>query len=97
MATDRLEIADSVLSQELQDEVVLLNMSNQQYYGLNDVAARMWKTLLERGSVDKAIDPLCQLYNVEQTVVRTDLELLVRDLVSAGLLKEAAEPGPCIP
>jgi Coenzyme PQQ synthesis protein D (PqqD) len=82
-------IGDSVVYHELDDEVVLLNMANQQYYGLNDVGAQMWKCLLEKGSVATAGDWLCSSYEADPTVLRADLEGLVRSLLSAGLLKEA--------
>ena len=78
-----------MLCQELHDEVILLNMANQQYYGLDDAAARMWKSLLENGAVAEAAAHLCGIYEVEETVMRADLEVLVRDLLAAGLLKAA--------
>ncbi|MGA2713901.1 MAG: PqqD family protein [Bryobacteraceae bacterium] len=80
-------IADAVLYQELEDEVVLLNMENQQYYGLNDVGAKMWKSLMESGNIAVAGELLSQTYEIEQAVIRSDLESLVRDLLKAGLLK----------
>jgi hypothetical protein len=82
-------IGDSVLYQELEDEAVLLNMANQQYYGLNDVGAQMWKCLIELGDVSTAGDRLCSSYEVDPAVFRADLEELVRNLLSAGLLKAA--------
>ncbi len=80
-------IGDAVLFQELEDEVVLLNMSSQQYYGLNDVGASMWKSLMEVRNVATAGDLLSKEYAVEPAVLRADLETLVRDLLKAGLLK----------
>jgi len=89
----KLEIGDSVLYQALHDEVVLLNLANQRYYGLDDVGSRMWKSLLENGSVTQATAHLCEIYDAEETVIRTDLEVLVRDLLAAGLLKPT-DPQP---
>lgn len=82
-------IGDAVLYQELEDEVVLLNMENQEYYGLNDIGAQMWKCLMDMGNLVTAGDRLSGKYEVEQAVIRADLEGLVRDLLSAGLLKAA--------
>lgn len=82
-------IADSVLYQELEEEAVLLNMANQQYYGLNDVGAQMWKSLTEAGSIADAEDRLLKMYEIEQSTLRSDLEALVRDLLKAGLLTPA--------
>jgi hypothetical protein len=85
--TGDIRIGESVLFQELEDEVVLLNMENQEYYGLNDVGARMWKSLMETGNVAASADRLSGLYEAEKTVIRADLESLVRDLTAAGLLQ----------
>ena len=85
----KIEIGDAVLFQELQDQVVLLNMANQRFYGLNDVGATIWKSLLEFGNAAEAADRLRETYDVDETVIRADIEVLVRDLLSAGLLKTA--------
>jgi hypothetical protein len=80
-------IGDAVLYQELADEAVLLNVENQQYYGLNDVGAKMWKSLMEAGNIAAAVDLLSETYEIEQVVIRADMEGLVRELLKAGLLK----------
>jgi hypothetical protein len=83
-------IGEAVLYQELEGEVVLLNMANQEYYGLNDVGAQMWKCLLESaGSVDSAEALLGKTYDIEPSVIRADLERLVGELLKVGLLRAA--------
>jgi hypothetical protein len=82
-------IPDSVLYQELEEEAVLLNMANQQYYGLNDVGAQMWRSLSEAGSIADAEELLLKMYEIERPILRSDLEALVRDLLKAGLLTPA--------
>ena len=37
-----LAVPKGVLFQDLGDEVVLLEVESEQYYGLNEVCARMW-------------------------------------------------------
>ena len=86
----KVKIGDSVLFQELEEEVVLLNIANQEYYGLNDVGAEMWKSLIELGSVAAAGDRLSTRYEIDDTVIRADLQALVRALMAAGLLQETA-------
>ncbi|MDP9053677.1 MAG: PqqD family protein [Acidobacteriota bacterium] len=80
-------IGDSVLYQELEDEVVLLNMESQEYFGLNEVGAQMWKCLMAVGDVQVAGDRLSGDYAAESSVIHADLHVLVRDLLAAGLLK----------
>jgi hypothetical protein len=47
---------------------------------------------LEAGSVAAAGDRLSAMYEIDDTVIRADLQKLVRDLVDAGLLQEVSEP-----
>jgi hypothetical protein len=82
-----VEIGDSVIYQDLQNEVVILNMTSQQYYGLDDIGASMWKMLLDRRSLAVVADQLVRDYEVESAVAEKDLESLVRRLLDCGLLK----------
>jgi len=86
---ENVHIGDSVLYQTLQDEVVLLNMENQQYYGLNDTGARMWKLLMEFKNLEKVSERLGSSYDVDPTLLRADFERLVSELLQRGLLKAA--------
>jgi hypothetical protein len=90
---DCLEIADSVLYQKIQDEVVLLNMDSQQYYGLNSVGADMLDNLIELKSVAAATERICERYGAESGLVQRDLNLFVRDMLNAGLLRVASPNG----
>jgi RNase adaptor protein for sRNA GlmZ degradation len=82
-----VEIGDSVIYQTLQDEVVILNMTDQQYYGLDNVGASMWKMLLDQRDIGAAADRLTAVYDVERKTVMNDLSALVRQLLDSGLLK----------
>jgi hypothetical protein len=84
---EKVEIGDSVIYHALDDEVVLLNMSNQQYYGLDSVGADMWKILIEYRDLGVAAKRVQACYEVDAETARGDLQMLVRDLVKAGLLK----------
>ena len=86
-----VEIGDSVIYQSLQDEVVILNMSSQEYYGLDSIGASMWKMLLDHRDVATVADRMTTVYNVERETVVNDLNALVRRLLDSGLLKASAE------
>jgi hypothetical protein len=62
-------------------------MTNQEYYGLNDIGSRMWQMLIELQSIEEVTKRLCATYDVAEATLRADLESLVRDLLKAGLLK----------
>jgi coenzyme PQQ synthesis protein D (PqqD) len=84
-----VELGNSVIYHTLDQEVVLLNMATQQYYGLDSVGADMWNTLLEHRSLGTAAARIQESYEVDPETARADLHSLVRQLVAAGLLKSA--------
>lgn len=87
MLPQRVEIGDSVIFQRLNDEAILLNMSNQQYYGLNDTGTRMWELLVTLGEPEKVVATMHADYSVPVSSIETDLESLVNDLLRVGLLR----------
>ena len=89
MFPSKIEICEDVIYQPLQDEVVLLNMTSQQYFGLNDVGADMWKLLIEHQNVETVLERLCDEYATDKETLRRDLDDLIQSLVAAGLLKAA--------
>lgn len=81
------EIGESVIFQKLNDEIVVLNLENQNYFGLDDVGAQMWESLLEHKSVPSIVQELSCRYAVDEVTLAKDLEALVVKLLDAGLIK----------
>jgi coenzyme PQQ synthesis protein D (PqqD) len=83
----RVTISPAVLCEELDGEAVLLNLDDDRFYGLDDVATRMWK-LLAPGDVAAALSTLLEEYSgeVNGAALRADLADLIGALAAAGLL-----------
>ena len=83
---EQLQIADDVLFQTVADEAVLLNIADNHYYGLDDVATRMWQLLAEHGTEDAVIREMLDEYDVDEATLRQDFAALVTELEQRGLL-----------
>jgi hypothetical protein len=81
------EIGEDVFYQPMQDEVVLLNLKSQQYYGLDVMGARIWNLLLEHRNVETVADRICAEYDVDRDRALRDIEVMVKDFFAAGLVK----------
>lgn len=82
-----MQVGDSVIYQQVRDEIVLLHMEEQRYYGLDPVGTEMWKLLMKHSDADAIIEELSRTYNVDEATLRRDLDALTRELISKGLLK----------
>lgn len=83
-------IVPEILYQEIGDEVVLLNLQNEHYYGLDAVGARAWQLLTlpgQEGDVAPVVAQLLNEFDVEEAVLRRDLVRLFQQLEKAGLIR----------
>lgn len=83
----KVKISDEVLFQEIEGECVLLNLSNEQYYGLDEVGTRLWHLLLEDEKTENALSDLQKEFDVDEKTLRTDLDILIKDLSEQGLVE----------
>lgn len=83
----KVTIPDTVLSTDLQNEGVLLNLETGEYFGLDAVALDMWKALGESGSVEAARAVLLEQYDVTEETLARDLDELVAQLVERKLIQ----------
>ena len=86
---EAVTIGDSVIFQQVNDEAVLLSLTTQEYYGLNDVGASMWNSLLECGELEAVVKKISSVYDADENVIRQDLHSMVRQLLELDFLKPA--------
>ena len=84
--------AADVLTTAFGDEVVMLNLSDGVYYGLEEVGARLWAMLKQPVTVSEICRTLVQEFDVEPEQCERDLLELLRDLVSRGLIEIRDQP-----
>jgi hypothetical protein len=83
----RATIPPRVLMREVAGEAVVLNLNNEQYYGLDQTGTRFWVKLTTSASLQDAIDALLEEYQVDRATVERDMCELVGKLVEHGLLE----------
>lgn len=82
----KVKVSKEVLFQEIEGESVLLNLTNEQYFGLDEVGTRIWHLLTEDGEIDKTLRCLLKEYDVEEEKLRNDLSVLINELNAQGLI-----------
>jgi hypothetical protein len=71
----------------LADEVVILNLQDEIYYGLNPVGARIWNLVQTPRAVQEIQDILVQEYDVEPQRCYADLLELLQKMSAKGLIR----------
>ena len=81
----------NVLTQEVSGEMVLMDLSSEQYFGLDAVGTRIWNLLDQGTAPADLLSILLREYEVEQQQLESDIEELLRQLLEAGLVRVGAE------
>jgi len=83
----RVSRPDHVLVREIEGELILLNLNNACYYGLDEVGTHMWTHLTTSDSVQTAFEALSAEYAAEPAEIRKDLEELLAKLCHNDLIE----------
>ena len=85
-----LRLRDGVSVADTDYGMALLDEDSGQYWNLNPTAALTLRMLLEGGTTAQAVQELTEQYAVDADTANRDLEDLLGELHSAGLVKESA-------
>jgi hypothetical protein len=83
-----LKLRDGVSAADTDYGMALLDEDSGQYWNLNPTAALALRTLLDGGTTAQAVQELTQQYAVDADTASQDINSLVGELYSAGLVKE---------
>ena len=83
-----LKLRDGVSTANTDYGVMLLDEGSGQYWNLNPTAAVVLRTLLDGGSPQQAVQELTSQYSVDAGTASRDVQDLVGELHSAGLVRE---------
>lgn len=89
--TKRVVVAPDTLINVVGEEAVLLNLKNEQYYGLDVMGNEMWQVLTASGSIQEAYEKLLSEYDVSGDVLQKDVNDLLEKLMSNGLVELQGE------
>jgi len=82
-----MKVPNYVAAQRIEDEIIILNLNSGTYFGLNDVGARVWEFLGRTASIDELCNILLEEYDIAPDQLRSDVESLLEELCSNGLLE----------
>ena len=79
-------ICQDVLWNKVEGDVVILNLESGIYFSLSGVGSRFWELIAEGVSREDAVQRLTAEYKVDASQLESDLDALLRDLSTEGLV-----------
>lgn len=93
MANVRINLSSVVarveqqVSAALDDEIVVLNMNDSKYYGLDRIGAFIWHSIEKPNKVSAIVDAVFDNYEVTRESCEEDVLAFLRELSDAGLVR----------
>ena len=86
LASTIVRSSDQV-STDLGDETVILGLSSDEYFSLQNVGARIWEIIQEPKTVKEILDAILNDYAVESERCERDLLAVLQELAHEGLVE----------
>lgn len=78
--------ADQIFS-EVDGEVVMLNMTNSEYYNLNMIGSQIWKLIEAPTRLKDLTDKLIDIYDVSAEDCTLEINSFISELNTLGLIE----------
>ncbi|WP_209626651.1 PqqD family peptide modification chaperone [Methanobacterium petrolearium] len=86
-----IKLSEDVVSGIFSDEILLYHRETGEIFSLSGVAAMIWRVLMTLGNVEATVKYLKEYYDVEEDVLRRDVEKYVSHLFETKILKKEVD------
>lgn len=85
------EISKEVLSSKIDEEVVLMSIEADSYFGLDPVGSRIWELLsIKSATIDELVQTLMEEYDTDEETCRKDVQSFIEDMSTRKLIVKSA-------
>jgi hypothetical protein len=85
--SQRVVVTPDTLINIVGNEAVLLNLKNEQYYGLDETGTSIWQAVTTNETIQAAYEKLLDEYEVSADILQKDLRELLEKLLAQGLVE----------
>jgi hypothetical protein len=82
-----IKISDSIFSQEIDGEMVLLDRESTNYFGLDTVGSTIWKIAQESSNLEEIYRKLIDIYDVSAEILEKDLANFINQLEQNNIIE----------
>lgn len=87
----RVELAGDVHVRTFDGDLVILDLEKGDYFGVNEIGARLWAGLAAGKSPREIASELADEYDVDATTLLDDLVALTGEFLTRGLVRQKAD------
>lgn len=81
-------VSEHVLMRQVGEEVVILDLKKESYYGLNSVGARLMQLAETGATLEQIVERMLTEFEVGREQLEVDVRKLAAELIAAGLIAQ---------
>lgn len=85
----RLQPSDAVMTSQVGDELILLDLNSGIYHSLNAAGAPIWAELTNGTRQSEIVDRIVAEFEVSPATAARDVESFIEQLAALGLVKQS--------
>jgi hypothetical protein len=89
-ASSVFELDDQVITEQIGDEMILLDLKGERYLSVDRIGQEIWALLAQGANASSVVDSLEAKYHVDRSVLTSDVEKFVAKLLDLGLVRAVA-------
>ena len=89
-----ITISPDVIAQEVAGETVLLDLTSEHYFGLDETGTRIWQLIEEHGNLRAVFQQMLAEYDVSDEALEADMLELLEEIAKHGLITVTEDQNP---
>jgi hypothetical protein len=77
----------SLITSEIDDEVVMMSIEQSRYFGLDDIGSDIWKQIDPPCAFADLIDQLAGVYDADRATIATDVRELLQRMAAQDVVR----------
>ena len=82
-----LERNSEMIHANIDNETILMSLTNGEYYGINNIGSKIWELLENSMSIGELIENLTTIYDITKEQCETDIVCFLTDMQEKEIIK----------
>jgi hypothetical protein len=83
---DIFQLKPDILSSQIGEEIVLLDMASGKYYKIDEIGSTIWSLIKEPKTIDEIVDLILVDFDVDRATCVSDVSKFLEDIKSKDFL-----------
>lgn len=87
----KVKLNSDILQKEVENNLIFCNLNNENFYKLDPFSKKIFYTLLNHNTINKACEKLISEHNGDKEIIKNDIEKLISNLLSEKIVNLESE------